>query len=85
MGRQTSSEWAGVRVERWIDCTTPESRRLLDPVELSNCRARQEKSDRNRTLEEARCDWANVFVGNSGGAMAYGAKISGVDRGMRQP
>ncbi|WP_425530184.1 hypothetical protein [Xanthomonas campestris] len=52
---------------------------------LSNCRARQAKSDRNRTLKEAQCDWANVFVGNSGGAMAYGAKISGVDRGMRQP
>lgn len=82
MTRQTSSEWAGVRVERWIDCTTPESRRLLDPVELSSSPG---KSDRNRTLEEARCDWANVFVGNSGGAMAYGAKISGVDRGMRQP
>ncbi|RFF42953.1 hypothetical protein DZD52_00135 [Xanthomonas nasturtii] len=35
-------------------------------------------------MEEAQCDWANVFVGSSGGAMAYGAEISGVDPGVRQ-
>ncbi|WP_236726838.1 hypothetical protein [Xanthomonas cannabis] len=68
-------------MERWIERTPPNGAVWSIP---SSCRARKTKSGRNRALEEAQCDWANVFVGSGGGAMAYGAEISGVDPGLQQ-